>query len=81
MEPLNLKVNPAAQFRMQPFRFVLDEILRPLKVLSDQFVSEGVLVSDNSCDFASPLVIVNKKWGYQNGCGLSRGKSANGNDC
>ena len=27
----------------------------------DKFVSEGVLVSDNSCDFASPLVIVNER--------------------
>ena len=29
----------------------------------DQFVSEGVLIPDSSCDFASPLVIVNKKDG------------------
>ena len=29
----------------------------------DQFVSDGVLISDSSCDFASPLVIVNKKDG------------------
>ena len=29
----------------------------------DQFVSEGVLVWNNSCDFASPLVVVNKKDG------------------
>ena len=42
MEPLKLNVNPAAQFRMQPCGFVLDEILRPLKELLDQFVSEGV---------------------------------------
>ena len=63
VEPLRLKVNPAAQFRMQPCRFVREGILRPLKELLDQFVSEGVLVSDNSCDFASPLVIVNKKDG------------------
>ena len=27
----------------------------------DQFVSEGILISDSSCDFASPLVIANKK--------------------
>ena len=59
VEPLKLKVNPAAQFRMQPCRFVREGILHPLKELLDQFVSEGVLVSDNSCDFASPLVIVN----------------------
>jgi len=25
-----------------------------------RFVSEGVLIPDSSCDFASPLVIVNK---------------------
>ena len=36
-------------------------IMRPLKEMIDQFVSEGV--SDYSCDFASPLVIVNKKKG------------------
>ena len=29
----------------------------------DQFVSEGVFISDSSCNFASPLVIVNKKDG------------------
>ena len=37
--------------------------MRPRKEMIDQFVSEGVLVSGNSCDFASPLVIVNKKDG------------------
>ena len=37
--------------------------MRPLKEIIDQFVSEEVLVSDNSFDFASPLVIVNKKDG------------------
>ena len=37
--------------------------MRQLKEIIDQFVSEGVLVSNNSCDFASPLVIVNKKDG------------------
>ena len=35
--------------------------MRLLKEMIDQFISEGVLVSDSSCDFASPLVIVNKK--------------------
>ena len=35
--------------------------MRPLKKMIDQFVSEDILVwSDNCCDFASPLVIVNK---------------------
>ena len=29
----------------------------------DQFVSEGVFISDSSCDFSCPLVIVNKKDG------------------
>jgi len=29
----------------------------------DQFVSEGDLIPDSSCDFASPLAIVNKKDG------------------
>ena len=37
--------------------------MRPLKEMIDQFVFEGVLVPHNSCDFASPLVIVNKKDG------------------
>ena len=37
--------------------------MRPLKEMIDQFVSEGGLVSDNSCDFACPLVIMNKKDG------------------
>jgi len=31
--------------------------------LLDQLVSEGVLVSNNTCDFASPLVIAQKKEG------------------
>ena len=35
----------------------------PLKEMINQFVSEGFLVSDDSCDFASPLEIVNKKDG------------------
>ena len=66
MEPLSLKVDPAAHFRTQPCRFVREGILRPLKELLDEFVSEGILVSDNSCDFASPLDIVNKRrWGIR----------------
>ena len=36
--------------------------MRQLKDL-DQFVSEGVMIQDNNCDFASPLAIVNKKDG------------------
>jgi hypothetical protein len=63
VEPLKLKVKPSASFRMQPCRFVREGTLRQLKELLDQFVSEGVLIPDNSCDFASPLVIVQKKEG------------------
>ena len=37
VEPLNLKVDSAAQFRMHPCRFVREGILRPLKELLDQF--------------------------------------------
>jgi len=61
--PLKLKVHASASFRMQPCRFIRDGILTPLKTMLDQFVSEGVLISDSSCDFESPLVFVNKKDG------------------
>ena len=61
MEALNLKFSPAAQFRMLLCRFVREGSLRLLKELLNQFVSEGVLFSDYSCDVASPLVIVNNK--------------------
>ena len=61
VSPLKLKVYPSASFRMQPGRFIREGIVKPLKTMLDQFVSEGVLISDSSCDFASPLVIVNKK--------------------
>ena len=44
-------------------RFIRDGILTPLNTMLDQFVSEGVLISDSSSDFASPLVIVNQKDG------------------
>ena len=47
---------------MQPCRFVREEIMRPLKDLLGQLVSEGVLIQDNNCDFASQMV-VNKKDG------------------
>ena len=63
VESLHLEVDPMAQFRMQPCRFIRSDILVPLKALIDQFVSEGVLVSDISCTHASPLVIVHKKEG------------------
>ena len=63
MQPLKFKIlNPLATFRMQPYRFIIDVIMRPLKKMIDQFVSKGVLVS-NCCDFASLFVIVNKKDG------------------
>ena len=60
---VKLKVDPLASFLMQPCQFSRDGILKPLKTMLDQFVSEGVLISEFSCDFASPLVIVNKKDG------------------
>ena len=55
--------NPAVTVRMKPCRFVREGIMRSLKDLLDQFVSEGVLIQDNNCDFSSPVVIVNKKDG------------------
>jgi len=60
---LKLKVHPSASFWMQPCRFIGGGYLKPLNTMLDQFVSDGVLISDSSCDFASPLVIVNKKDG------------------
>ena len=61
VSPLKLKVHPSASFRMQPCRFIRDGILKPLKTMLDQFVCESVLISNSSYDFASPLVIVNKR--------------------
>ena len=52
----DLEVDPLAHFRMQPCRFIRSDILVPLKALIDQFVSEGVLVSDIFCTYASPSV-------------------------
>ena len=63
VESLHLEVDPLARFRMQPCRFIRSDILGPLKALIDQFVSEGVLISDISCTHASPLVIFHKKDG------------------
>ena len=63
VSPLKLKVHTSASFRVQPCRFIRDRILTPLKTMLDQFVSDGVLISDSFCDCASPLVIVNKKDG------------------
>ena len=54
VESLHLEVDPIAQFRMQPRRFIRSDILAPLKALIDQFVSEGVLVSDISCTTQVP---------------------------
>ena len=63
VSPLKLKVYPSATFRMQPCQFIRDGVLKPIKTTFDQFLSEGVLIPDPSCDFASPFVIVNKKDG------------------
>ena len=49
VESLHLEVDPLAQFRMQPCRFIRSDILVPLKALIDQFVRDGVLVLDISC--------------------------------
>ena len=61
MESLHLELDSLAQFRMQPSRFIRSDILGTLKTLIDQFVSEGVLISDISCTHASPSVVVPKK--------------------
>ena len=63
VKSLHLEVDPLAQLRIQPCHFIMSNILVPLKALIDQFVSEGILVSDISCTHASPLVIVHKKEG------------------
>ena len=63
VSPLKLKVHPSVSCRMQLCRFIRDGILKPLKTMLDQFVSEGVLIQDSSCYFASSLVIVSKKDG------------------
>ena len=44
ISPLKLKVHPSASFRMQPCRVIRDGILQPLKTMSNQFVSDGVLM-------------------------------------
>ena len=58
-----MEVDPLAQFRMQPCRFIRSDILGPLKALIDQFVSESVLIPYISCTHTSPLVIVRKMEG------------------
>jgi len=40
-----------------------DGILKQLKTMLDQFLSEGFLISHSSCDFASAIVIVKKSDG------------------
>jgi len=65
LESLNLKVNPATQFRTQPCGFVRKGILRPLKKLLDQFVSGCVLVSDNFCNVSFLGYRQSKGWGIR----------------
>ena len=67
VQPLKLKVNPAATFRMQPCHFIREGIMIPFKDLLDQSVSEGV-------QFKIIIVISHPHWsslirrmGYQNG--------------
>ena len=59
VKSLKLKVKTAATFRMQPCR---EGIIGPLSELLDQFVSKGVF-PDRTCEFACPLVIVQKNEG------------------
>jgi hypothetical protein len=61
--PLNLRVRDQATFKMQPCRFVRPSLLEELKKLIDKFVADGVMVKDDDCPFASPLVVVQKKDG------------------
>ena len=63
VDSLHLEIDTNATFRMQPCRFIRSDILGPLKVKIDQFVTEGVLIPDISFSHASPLVIVHKKEG------------------
>ena len=58
VDSLHLEIDPNVTFRMQPCRFIRSDILRSLKAMIDEFVSEGVLIPDISCSHASPLVIV-----------------------
>lgn len=52
---------PQVSFRMQPCSFITSDILGQMKTLIDQFVSEGVLISDTSYSHASPQVIIHSK--------------------
>ena len=55
LKPLKLKVKPSETFKMQPCRFV-----RHSTATQGAIGPVRYLVSDNTCDFASPLVIVQK---------------------
>ena len=63
VDSLHLEIDSHATFRMTPYWFIRSDILGPLKVMIDQFVSERVLIPDVSCSHTSPLVIVHKKEG------------------
>jgi hypothetical protein len=58
--PMDIELKEEVSLRMQPCRFVRSPVLEQLRELIDQFESQGVLVRDASCEFASPLVIVPK---------------------
>ena len=84
MELLNLKVNPAAQYRMQSCRFVREAILYPLKEWLDQFVSKGGMFRSRKILSTLPrpwLPSIKKMREYQKGCELSRSQHAIGNNC
>ena len=76
VSPLKLKVHPSASFRMQPCRFIRDGILKPLRTMLDQFVYEGVLISDSSCHSISHCQ--QERWWNSHGRGLSRSQYAIG---
>jgi len=56
---LHLSIDPGANFRMQPRRFIRNDTSVPLKTMIDQYVSDGVLVPDILCSHS--LVIVHEK--------------------
>ena len=66
VDSLHLEIDPIATFRLHPCRFIRRDIMGPLKVLMDQFVSERVLIPDISCSHASPLSCIRRK-GYKDG--------------
>jgi len=71
IKSLALNAQGSAICDLQEGPFVREVTLRP-KDLLDQFVSEGFLIPDNSCDFASPL---ERRWDPY-GSGLSRSQLA-----